>query len=96
MNKQPVKRSPRRLPKWLWMVLGCVGVVIVATALLWWPRAGEHVMGGTPQLIVDQTEIDLGRLAYNQLAMAVFTLTNGGDGVLRILDAPVVRAVKGC
>jgi hypothetical protein len=51
---------------------------------------------GTPRLVVDRTEIDLGDLPFDQRATAVFTLTNAGNGVLNIIEEPPVEVVKGC
>jgi hypothetical protein len=46
--------------------------------------------------VVDRTEVDLGSLPFEAPATVVFTLTNAGDGLLRIADVPPVRVLKGC
>jgi hypothetical protein len=45
---------------------------------------------------VDRTEVDLGTLPFETPARVVFTLTNAGDGLLRIADVPPVRVLEGC
>lgn len=46
-------------------------------------RRGWAVVG-TPRVAVDRTEIDLGRLPFEQPARATFTLVNAGDGTLTL------------
>jgi hypothetical protein len=46
--------------------------------------------------MVDRSEVDLGDLPFNAPAKTVFTLTNTGDGVLRIIEEPPVEVLKGC
>ena len=96
MKRQHVRGWGSRLPRWWWVTLGVVGALIVAALPVWWPLMGGRVARGTPRLVVDHTQVDPGRRAFDQLAMAVFTLTNSGDGVLKIVEPPRVRAVKGC
>jgi hypothetical protein len=96
LKRQRVKGWRAWFLSWGWVALGVIGTLIVATAIVWWPLTGEKVAAGTPRLVVDHTALDLGRLAFDQPAVAVFTLTNSGDGVLKIVEPPRVRAVKGC
>jgi hypothetical protein len=70
--------------------------VALITGFVWWSMSSHSTRGGTPRLVLDRSEVDLGTLRYNALALAEFTLTNAGDGVLRIVDEPDVKAVKGC
>jgi hypothetical protein len=95
MKGQHVKRSRARLPSWSWVALGLISVVIVATARLWWP-VGHEVAAGSPRLVVDRTEVNLGKRRYDTPAKAAFTLSNVGDSVLTILEEPTVAVVKGC
>jgi len=68
--------------------LGIVGMVCVAGA---WAgtRDGtrEVVTSGTPRLVVEVDEIDLGDLAKGSSGVASFQLRNDGDANLRILNA---------
>jgi hypothetical protein len=40
--------------------------------------------------------MDLGDFPFEKMARAVFTLTNAGDGPLKILEVSAVRALQGC
>ncbi|MBI3456310.1 MAG: hypothetical protein HY002_11045 [Candidatus Rokubacteria bacterium] len=75
-----------------------VVVVLVAAAgmVAWltWPSVTAE--GGVPRLVVEQPEVDLGYRRYESPVRAVFTLTNAGDGPLRLVETPRVRAVAGC
>lgn len=92
-KKRGKQRAPRR-SSWRWVVAG--GVLLVAVAALWWLSEAQKPSGGTPRLVVDRTEIDLGYFHFEKRARAVFTLSNAGDGPLRVLDVPPVKALKGC
>ena len=95
MKSQHVKRPRARFSSWLWVALGLTSVMVIATARLWWP-VGSEVAAGSPRLMVDRTEVDLGKRQYDMPARVAFTLSNVGDGVLTILEEPVVAVVKGC
>jgi hypothetical protein len=94
MSKGQGKQQGGRRGGWRWVVAG--GVVLVGVAAFWWPLGAQKPSGGTPRLVVDRTEIDLGYFPYDKRAKAVFTLTNAGDAPLRILEVPPVKALKGC
>ena len=92
-GKQPPPRPPRR--RWAALVV-VVLVGVVAAAGFWWASAAQNASGGTPRLVVDRSEIDLGRFPYEARARAVFTLSNAGEGPLRIVEVSPVKALKGC
>ena len=71
-------------------------VVIALGGGTWWLLSGAQSVAGTPRLVVDRTEMDLGDLPFNAPAEAVFSLTNRGNGTLKIIGTPPVKAVKGC
>jgi len=73
-----------------------LGVIAAGAALLWWFTGGRDASGGTPRLLVDREVVDLGYLPYEAPARAVFTLTNAGDGPLRLGPAPPVKVLAGC
>ena len=74
-----------------------LAALVVAGGIVAWGFAGgTGAPRGTPRLVVDRTEIDVGRLAYNAPAEAVFTLRNDGDRSLEIVDLPPVKALEGC
>jgi hypothetical protein len=52
--------------------------------------------GGIPKLAVDRDVVDLGPLAYHTPARVTFTISNRGDGTLRLTETPRVIAAKGC
>ena len=90
MAKQQVKKPPPPRPRTRWAVLGVLGLIAAAAALLWW------FSGGTPRLVLDRDTVDLGYLPFETPARVVFSLTNTGDGVLRIDGVPRVKVLKGC
>lgn len=97
MGNRKLKQPPApRRPRWRWAALGVLGLVAVGGAAFWWVADGPDAAGGTPRLVVDRTEMDLGRLPFEAPARAVFTLTNAGDGSLRLADVPRVKVLKGC
>jgi hypothetical protein len=89
MNTPGAKHSLLLFSKGRWAALVALGLIAVSAAGLWWPAEAGDASSGTPRLVLDRTEIDLGDLPFDQLATAVFTLTNAGDGVLNILRGAV-------
>jgi hypothetical protein len=71
-------------------------MALAGLALVWWQAGAVDMAAGTPRLVVDRTEVDLGNRPFDAPATAVFTLTNAGDGMLRILGEPPVAVVEGC
>jgi hypothetical protein len=64
--------------------------------MFWWFAEPPVALGGTPRLALDRDTVDLGYLPFETPARVVFTLTNAGDGVLRLAEVPRVKAIKGC
>jgi hypothetical protein len=98
MAKQRVKSKPmpRRRPRWRWAAAGGVVLVAVIAVGLWWFSEARDIAGGTPRLVVDRTEVDLGILRFEVPARVVFTLANTGDGLLKLREVPPVKVLKGC
>jgi len=96
MGKQRGKQRPRRRPRWRWAALAGVVLVAVGAGAFWWFSEAQDTSGGTPRLLMDRTEVDLGYLPFEAPARVVFTLTNAGDGLLRLADVPPVKVLKGC
>lgn len=96
MAKQRVKQPRLRPPRWRRAAFGLLGLIAVGAAAVWWLAEAPDASGGTPRLVVDRTEVDLGYLRFETPARFAFTLSNAGDGPLRLVSVPVVRALKGC
>lgn len=94
MGKKPSRRDRPRRSGWRWVV--GLSVLAVVIAGFWWLQGAQTVSGGTPRLQADKIEVDLGDFPFEKMARAVFTLTNAGDGPLKILDVSPVRALQGC
>jgi hypothetical protein len=72
-------------------------ITVLGAGVAWWSQASPPpVTGGTPRLVVDRTDIDLGNQPFETPVRATFTLTNTGDGMLQIAQSPPVKAVLGC
>ena len=95
-KERVVGRRASRGPGWRRAALGAALLAAVAGAAAGWLSQAGSASGDTPRLVIDRTEVDLGRLPFEARARAVFTFTNGGGGVLTILDVPPVKALKGC
>lgn len=88
------RRHQSRGPRFPLVVVVFGGVLLVAAAIIFAVRGGDG--GGTPALAVDQEVIDYGDVKLDtQLTFSV-TLTNAGDGVLRIREDPYIEVVEGC
>jgi hypothetical protein len=79
-----------------WETLAVLVLMVIGVAGCWWPAKAGDASEGKPRLKVDRAEVDLGDLPYGAPAKAVFTLTNTGDGVLKIVGEPQVKILKGC
>lgn len=83
----------RRVARW-WV--GGAVLVVLAGGALWWRLGPEAGSAGTPRLVVDRTDVDLGDRRFDTLARVAFTLTNAGDSPLRLKEVPPVKVVAGC
>ena len=80
-------------------VLAGLALLALAVAGVWLSsRAPAESGPGTlgPRLAVNQERLDLGRLPFNQMARAEFTLTNRGDRTLQLDASAPVRVLEGC
>ncbi len=79
------------------IILAGLTAALVAGGAIWWLRATpDGAAEGTPRLVVDRTEVDLGYRRFDERARVVFTLTNAGDGPLRLSEVPRVKVAAGC
>jgi len=90
-QRQPLPARRSRMP---WAVV--IAVLVVGIGAGWWVSGGPEAWGKRPRLIVDREVVDLGDLPFDAPARVVFTLTNAGEGTLKLAGVPRVEAVKGC
>jgi hypothetical protein len=99
MGKQGKAARATRRRGWsgrAWLAAGVLLVAAASGAGLWLRAATEEAQGGTPRLVVDRTDVNLGYRRFEAPARVVFTLTNAGDGPLRLAESPPVVLVAGC
>ena len=97
MSKKPRVAPPvPRRGRWRWAVMGALVVVGAGAGTFWWMSTGPDASGGAPRLVVDREVVELGDIPFEAPARVVFTLTNAGDGTLKIAEVPRVKAVEGC
>lgn len=95
MKKRRTMQGSKRFAGWRLRVL-LASLLVASGVVAWGFGGGGGAPGGTPRLAVDRTDIDVGRFAFDVPARAVFTLRNEGDGLLKVVDLPPVKAVQGC
>ena len=93
-SRKPASRAAAS--RWRSRALVVVMLLAVVGGGVWWLWSPEEASGGTPRLVLDRETIDLGPIALGTTVRAVFTLTNAGDGPLRIANVPRVEVVEGC
>jgi len=79
-----------------WALAAGAMIVAAAAGTLWLRPAPREANAGTPRLVVDRTEVDLGYRRFDTPARVAFTLTNAGDAPLRLVEAPRVTIIAGC
>lgn len=88
---------PRRSGRARAVIALSLAAVALAGGGAWWAWSHRETTGpGTPRLAVDRTAADLGYRRFDEPTRVVFTLTNAGDGVLRLSGVPRVEVVAGC
>jgi hypothetical protein len=100
-RKRTRRQSAARQFPWPWLAIGGVAVAIAIALVVVQPWSGDEpsatpLVTGSPRLMVDQTTVDEGYVKYNVPIRTTFRLSNVGDEVLQIVDAPQVRLVEGC
>jgi hypothetical protein len=93
MGRRQKPRSTGRRPAFAWPII-VFGVILVAAAVLLLTRQGDD--DGTPQLVVDQQQIDYGYVKFGETRAFEISVTNAGDGALRFKQKPYIEILEGC
>jgi hypothetical protein len=96
MGNRSLKQVSCTERKWRGVALGMLALVAVGAYAFSWHAHLADAAAGTPRLVVDRTEVDLGYLRFGVRARTTFALSNAGDGILRIEEVPRVIAKAGC
>jgi len=91
MSKKSKKHTALPLPL---IILGIGGALLLAAVVFVALQSG--LGGRTPNLAVDQQEIDYGEVKFNTPLSFQFTVTNRGDGALRFKEQPAIQVLEGC
>jgi hypothetical protein len=78
------------------VIVAGLAVLGFGGALAWRAFESPRASAGSPRLALDRTDVDVGYQRFDTPVRVVFTLTNTGDGPLRVLETPPVRVVAGC
>jgi hypothetical protein len=70
------------------------GILLIVAIFLFARQGGGD--GGTPSIAVDQQKIDYGDVKFNTPKSFAITVTNTGNGELRLKDAPYIEVLEGC
>lgn len=98
-NKQSPRSKLQQRPPILVLVVGVVFVVAVIMVLVAATKQRSSMppeVTGAPRARIDQTQIDLGAVRFEQQVESVFRLKNVGDLPLIILGEPRVELLQGC
>lgn len=90
-RQKPRRTAGRKAFTWPIIVFG---VILVVAAVLLLTRQGDD--GGTPQIVVDQQQIDYGYVKFGETRAFEISVTNAGDGALRFEKKPYIEILEGC
>lgn len=93
MGRRQKPRSTGRRKAFAWPII-VFGVILVAAAVLLLTRQDDG--GGTPQLVVDQQQIDYGYVKFGETRAFEISVANKGTGVLRFEKKPYIEILEGC
>lgn len=97
MDKGRMANSKSRRPgRRAAIVVGVLAVIVLGGAAYRWTAEAPGPVGGTPRLVLDREVIDVGYVPFETPVHAVFTLTNAGDGALRLGEVSRVEVRAGC
>lgn len=98
-KKQSSRSKLQQRPLILALVVGVVLVVAVIMVLVAANKQRSSTppeVSGAPRARLDQTQIDLGAVRFEQQVESIFHLKNVGDLPLIILGEPRVELLQGC
>jgi hypothetical protein len=93
MGRRQKPRSTGRRSTFAWPII-VFGVILVVAAILLLTRQGDD--GGTPQIVVDQQQIDYGYVKFGETRAFEISVTNKGTGALRFKERPYIEILEGC
>jgi len=93
MGRRQKPRSAGQRPTFAWPII-VFGVILVVAAVLLLTRQGDD--GGTPQIVVDQQQIDYGYVKFGDTRAFEISVSNAGDGALRFREKPYIEILEGC
>lgn len=93
MSKKTKKKSQKKGFPWVFAVLG--GIVLTA-ALCLFVNPDSADSGGTPNISVEEQNIDLGYIKLGEYRSLKINVTNTGDGTLRFKEQPYIEVLEGC
>src|SRR5918996_1347402 len=62
-RRDTASRSGTR--RWLWVIASLPVVALAGLTALWWQNGAGDAAGGTPRLVADRTEVDLGKHPFD-------------------------------
>ena len=90
-RRHETRRTGR--PGFAWLIVVVGGIFLLAAAFVLVRQGGD---AGTPQIAVDQQQIDYGYVRYGDTRAIKIAVTNTGDGVLRFKEKPYIEVLEGC
>jgi hypothetical protein len=78
------------------------GIVVLGLTIFFATRGPQApanfapAVTGSPKLVADREEVDVGDVPLGQTVEVSFEIANTGDKPLRFIEAPYVEVVEGC
>lgn len=91
-QKMKKKRQKKSFP---WRLVALGGVLVIGAIFLV-AKAGSADGGGTPSIVVEEPNIDLGYIKLGEYRSLNIKVTNSGDGTLRFQEQPYIEVLEGC
>lgn len=81
------------------VIAGLLTLVLAVVAFFWLrptPQGVAADLDAPGRLVATEATVDLGRVPFEQMVEARFTVSNTGGEVVRLTGAPKVRMLEGC